>query len=38
MFIKCNYIYDHFTTSLDNQNNFEWNTEHQTRFDEIKNF
>ena len=36
MFIKCNYIYDHSITYLDKQNNFEWNIEHQARFEEIK--
>ena len=36
MFIKCNYIYDHSITYLDNKIILKWNTEHQTRFEEIK--
>ena len=27
-----------FYNILRQQNNFEWNTEHQTQFEEIKNF
>ena len=33
MYTKCNYI---FYNILRQQNNFEWTTEHQTRFEEIK--
>ena len=37
MFIKCNYIYDHSITYLDNKIIL-MNIEHQARFEEIKNF
>ena len=36
MFIKSQLYLRPFYNILRQQNNFEWNTEHQTRFDEIK--
>ena len=36
MYTKCNYTEDLSKTSLHSKTNFEWTTEHQTRFEEIK--
>ena len=36
LYAKSNYTEDLSKTSLDSKTNFEWTTEHQTRFEEIK--